>query len=132
MSHLLVHAAVAVPFAVAGEWAGAAAALAPDATWVPHEWRFRRSGVREWREWVQRDDALLPPVLYAYRIAHSWVLAAAVLLALHLLLPSAHVGAMAMGYYAHLLLDLPTHRGALAQRPFFPFSNWRWPWVIRD
>lgn len=131
MSSVFVHAACAVPFLLAGEWAGAVACVAPDLTWAAHEWRYRRSDARTWEEWVQRPHALLPSVLYAYRLAHSWVVVGVALLLLSQLYPAVHWGAVALGYYSHLFLDLFTHYGALAQRPFFPLHHWRWRWTIR-
>lgn len=132
MSHAAVHALCAVPFALAGEWGGAVASLLPDVTWVPQEWRFRRSDARRWEEWVRRPGALHPAPLLAYRLAHSWVLVGAAFIALHLSLrhTEAHVGAWALGYLSHLLLDLFTHEEPMLQRPLFPFSNWRWTWTI--
>lgn len=124
MSNVLVHAAVAVPFALAGEWAAAAVCVAPDLTWVPNEWRYRRSGRgAAWNEWVERDGVLNAWSVHAYRLAHSWFTPL-------LLLPLEQAPVLLLAYYSHLLLDLFTHTGLMRQRPLYPFTQWRWPWAI--
>lgn len=129
MSHVLFHAATAVPFLLAGEWQAALFCVAPDITWVPHEIRYWRSDLRPWIVWAESDDAMLKPVLIAYRLAHSWVLAIAVGGAA-IACDVEHAGICLLAYLVHLTLDLPTHYGELAQRPLYPFSNWKWRWTI--
>jgi len=124
------HAATALPFAAMGEWWGAAACVAPDIPWVVQEWRYRRwqhgQGRRgAWHAWVVRPDALHAPSLVAYRLTHS------ILVPLALLIADAPLAIVA-GYTIHLVLDLPTHAGPLRMRPFYPVSDWRWPFVFRS
>lgn len=130
MSSVFMHAAVAIPFVLAGEWAGAMACVAADIVWVPHEIAFRRSGCQHWDAWVMRPGSLHPDVVHAYRLVHSWALGGLVLGTL-IVLNMPHAVSITMGHGAHLLLDLFTHRGVMAQRPLYPFSQWRWKWTIQ-
>ena len=31
---------------------------------------------------------------------------------------------MVLGYFTHLLFDVPTHEGDFAQKPLYPLSDW--------
>lgn len=133
--HLMGHAASALPFLAAGwPWA-AAAAIAPDLTWVVNEIRYRRWANEErrrgnsgrWEEWI---DGIEEKQLVPYRIAHSTLLlCVACAVAVASGAQEWVVGQVAVGWGVHLLLDLPTHRGRMQQCPFYPFM-WRWPWLI--
>lgn len=123
--HLIGHALSAVPFALCGAWGVAAGALAPDLTWVANEVRFRRSAEPMWSRWIAQvpEDAIRP-----YRFAHGVALPVVLLVAGVFLAPL--LRDFAIGWLIHIALDLPTHRGRMRQQPFYPFSDWRWPWTL--
>lgn len=129
------HALTALPFALSGHPEAALFALLPDATWIPHEWAYRRAlratPTLPWHRWVQRDGTLRPSVLRAYRTAHSVLVAAVVCIALVLLWSPTTAGWVAAGWATHLALDLFTHDGPLRLRPLYPVSMWRWPYVAK-
>lgn len=110
------HLISAVPFLAAGFPVAALGCLLPDAVWLINEYRFRKSRIPSWATWItlQSEASLI-----AYRCCHS-VMAPG-------LLSVAGFHELAAGWTLHLLLDLPTHRGRMSQRPFYPFSNWQWP-----
>lgn len=60
---------------------------------------------------------------FSYRIAHSLFTWAGTTVLLYLLLPKLWL-ACSLSYLSHILIDIPTHDGAFAQRIFYPFSDW--------
>lgn len=121
------HAATAIPFLFLGEPVAAVACVLPDAPWLVQEYRYRVALSRErglsWYTWVRRPGALHKGALAAYHCTHSWL----ALFPLWALSPWV-AGAWAL----HLALDLPTHWGPVQQRPLYPLSNWKWPYVLRS
>ncbi len=59
----------------------------------------------------------------SYRIAHSLFTWALTSLLLYLFFPRIWL-ACSLAYFSHILIDIPTHDGAFAQRLFYPFSDW--------
>lgn len=128
MAHLTVHV---VGAAVAGAschllgadpWLAVVGALAPDASLLGVEARYRSwlrsgSGGGGFSEFALglRWWELAP-----YRLLHSWLL---------LPLLAHYSPEFAAGWAVHLLLDLPTHVGVFRQAPAWPLLNWGWPWT---
>lgn len=117
--NIIGHAASALPFVFAGNYVAAAGCVAPDITWIANEVRFRASGCKDWHQWSKE---LCEKDVFWYRIAHSALLVAPVCVVMgwHSFL---------FGWAVHILLDLPTHSGFMAQQPFYPLK-WRWKWTV--
>lgn len=109
--HAAWHAASAAPFIAAGLPIIGIGCVVPDIAWLPHEIKARRSG-----SVARYIEALTEGDLTAYRITHSLVFACLVAVA---------DWQLAFGILIHLLLDLPTHGGIMAQMPLYPV-RWRW------
>jgi len=93
-------------------------AVAPDVSWLYNEARFRASGHVKWEDWIctVSETSIIP-----YRVFHSFLLTGILLYPISV--------PLLLGWWLHLAMDLPTHRGRMQQQPFYPFC-WRWPWVI--
>jgi hypothetical protein len=109
------HVASAVPFVLVGSWEAALGCLLPDLMWVPNEVSIQRAR----RPAQETIDGFSVARLLPYRFAHSL---------LFWLACSALSPELALGAAVHVLLDLPTHRGTMQQRPLWPLA-WRWPWT---
>lgn len=140
----LVHVATAVPFALAGQWAAAAACILPDLPWLVNEVRYQRArrrsrGILPWHTWVHSrmtDDIWL----HLYRCTHSPAFAALLVLIVVGLMATSSLGFLTVvagaawvlaGWYVHIALDLFTHDEPLRVRPLYPWSDWAWPYVLR-
>jgi hypothetical protein len=119
--HIVGHALSAVPFLIVGDYWAAFGAVLPDVTWIKNEWRFRRSGIKRWHDWI---DHVPERWITPYRIAHSLWLPLAVASFAHPI--TTH---LALGWLVHLFLDQPTHSGRMTQQPLYPL-RWRFPWHI--
>ena len=116
------HIATGIPFLLLGApWAVLGCVL-PDLAWVPNELRFRLSPIQGWGQWSK--VALPSRWTLGYWVLHSMLLLTLLLIALWHYPIARQILA---GCLLHQLLDLPTHRGVMAQQPLFPFS-WRWKW----
>jgi len=126
MTHLVVHAATAIPFLLTGNYSGALGCLIPDLLWIPNELRFRlrRDRSSTWYSW---SKSLTSAELRFYRVAHS-LLFLALCAGVYYLVFSCSSWFF-LGWLIHILLDLPTHWGVMQPLPFYPF-NWRWPYVF--
>lgn len=130
------HAATAIPFAVAGHWEAAIGCVAPDITWAINEYRYRRVAHRyaSWQAWAGENAAWIGAcnTTAVYRLAHSFLFMPVTLALFSRIDPraSSTVAWFAAGWFVHLLCDLPTHYGVLQARPLYPFSDWKWPWVL--
>jgi len=118
--HFGWHMATATSFLIAGDPIAALGCVAPDIAWVPNEVRFRLSGVKNWEQWSESN--LSPRWTAAYRMTHSMLASALLLIAFWDVYPIRH---MLAGWTLHQILDLPSHSGVMTQRPLWPFP-WRW------
>ena len=125
MAHLGLHAASVVPFVVMGNWPAAVGCLLPDLAWLPNEIRIQRAKpASPFRTIEQLTDREILP----YRLAHSLVSWLLVLVPCAALTPLAW--SLLAGVLVHIALDLPFHRGRLAQMPLYPI-RWSWKWTLK-
>lgn len=119
--HIGMHSMTALPFLVTGQYEAAIGCILPDIGWLHNEYAFRRSGYGNWRAWsiVQLTELMCMP----YRITHSIPLVTAFCFAFD-------AWQLWIGCMLHIIIDLPTHDGVMRQRPFYPFTQWQWPWTI--
>lgn len=105
------HAAVAVivDVALSGHGLFAAVSLAPDLTLAFNEYRLIKTGRTFDPTEVDRYT------LFAYRLAHSFLLTLALLLIFDWRFACSHL--------SHILPDLFTHTGIFAARPLYPLSK---------
>lgn len=119
--NVIAHSITAVPFIALGMPYAALGCVIADATWVWNEWRFRKSGIKNWNEWA--NQSLNANNTMAYRLAHSALIVAPLCVAFG-------YWQFLLGWTIHLLLDLPTHGGYMTQRPLYPFK-WKWKWILK-
>lgn len=79
--------------------------------------------IEDFIRFTRRDTYLNIWDRKTYRLTHSW-LAIPIATAVFFLLMREQAGILGLSYASHLLIDIPTHRGDFAQRPFYPFSDW--------
>jgi hypothetical protein len=120
--NLVAHSVTAIPFLLVGSYAGAMGAVSADLSWIYAEWKFRRSGIKVWKEWA--DASITNTLALPYKLAHS-------VLIVPILCLWFGWYEFLLGWLVHLALDLPTHAGIMRQQPLYPFK-WRWPWVIKS
>ena len=122
--HLAAHVVTSIPFLVTGHYLAALGCVLPDITWTYMEYRFRKSKETSWYAWSKTITArqLIP-----YRMAHSFLLVALLLVTSQFLFGSSW---LFLGWFIHLILDLPTHWGVMRPLPLYPF-NWSWPYVFK-
>ena len=124
--NILVHAATAVPFLLIGDLPGAIGAVFPDLTLLASEVRFRKSGCKSWHRWAASH--LTENNVVAYRLVHSLLVMAAC--AWVNLMLTDWISTFFIGWFIHVMLDLPTHWGLLTPMPLYPFRL-RWPYVFK-
>ena len=118
--NVLFHSLSAIPFVLTHHYDAAVACLAPDLIWLPLEYRFRTSGIKNWYEW---SKCLSNSDLVLYRLVHSLLiifLVGFICIALNV------TPWFCLGWAVHVSLDLPSHGGIMQPRPLYPF-NWKWP-----
>ncbi len=97
----------------------------PDMAQVPYY--LYRICKKDWKLWrhMKKDgpDAYHPSwERKIYYLLHSFVFLG-FLYGLSFLLKNPLILGFAIGYTTHILLDIPTHKGEAANRPFYPFAT---------
>ncbi|MFH0804830.1 MAG: hypothetical protein V1916_01385 [Patescibacteria group bacterium] len=97
---------------------------------VRYRWRYVQDTSSQ--RFVNNPDV---GYLKVYHFCHSLIPISVVTVLLRVLAP--HYWVLAIPYYLHILLDIPTHRGMWATRLLYPFSDvhaegfnwWRHHWI---
>jgi len=109
--HLIAHLVTALPFVAMQQPLAALGCVLPDIAWIPHEIALRRAGSTQAYFATLNERSLI-----AYRLTHSLAF---------LMLACSVSRWLALGVAIHLILDLPSHSGIMAQMPLYP---WRCKW----
>ena len=111
---VLLLVAASAQTARAGGWLGTPESTEPFGTFHGLEY-VRYTG---WFEGATSQGAYRVP----YQITHSLLFAMLVSLATYLLFPPAWL-VVALAYFSHILIDIPTHEGDFATRIFYPITD---------
>ena len=116
-------------------WWAALVGVLPDIISIGYGFiRFRRKYMETLREF-SRSDTLDNSYMRVYYLAHSLVPITVITIIIALVRPIWTI--VAIPYYLHIIMDVPTHHGIWATRIFYPFSDfhfqganwWHHRWV---